>query len=58
MWEKIKEKTVKKGSMGTILSALKSKFDELAWFPAAQSNKIWVSKSTCYPRYIKFVHHG
>jgi len=57
IWETIKEKAGKEG-LNAILSALKSKFDELAWFPASQSDKIWVSKSTRYPRYEKFIHNG
>ena len=56
MWENIKRKA--EGSLDAIQSALKLRFDELAWFPAAQSDKIWVSKSTRYPRYDKFINHG
>jgi hypothetical protein len=50
MWENIKTKAVENRSIDAIHTALKSRFDQLAWFPAAQSDKIWVSKSTRYPR--------
>ena len=58
LWETIKKKALEKGSIDAIQIALKSRFNELAWFPAAQSDKIWVSKSTRYPRYQKFILHG
>ena len=56
-WQDIRDRASDKQSMEAMRNALKSKFSTLLWFPSAQSDRIWPTR-TYKQRYKKFINIG